>query len=60
MRHFKASVAINAGCEVMKLSRELGHANIQTTYNIYGHLMKESGDKKSENAAFVSAILAPV
>lgn len=57
MRHFKASAALNAGANVFKLSRELGHANIQTTHDLYGHLMKLDGDDVSANADHIRGLL---
>ena len=35
MRHSFATACIDAGVEVAKLSRWLGHCNVSTTYNMY-------------------------
>ena len=35
LRHSFATACINAGIEVAKVSRWLGHSNISTTYNRY-------------------------
>ena len=37
-RHSHASLLINAGVSLYVVSRHLGHSDIQTTANIYGHL----------------------
>jgi len=37
-RHTFASLAIGAGCNAKALSTYLGHANISTTFDRYGHL----------------------
>lgn len=37
-RHSHASMLINAGVSLYVVSRHLGHSDIQTTANIYGHL----------------------
>ncbi|MBF2260497.1 tyrosine-type recombinase/integrase [Staphylococcus capitis] len=37
-RHSQASLLINAGVSLYVVSRHLGHCDIQTTVNTYGHL----------------------
>jgi len=37
-RHSHASLLINAGVSLYVVSRHLGHCDIQTTVNTYGHL----------------------
>ena len=44
-RHFHASFLIDAGVPLMKISRRLGHESIQTTVNVYGHLMPDADDE---------------
>src|SRR6185312_2594427 len=44
LRHFYASVCAAAGIEIRKVSRWMGHANINTTYSIYTHLFSGSHD----------------
>jgi integrase len=46
LRHTHASWLLNAGVPITTVSRRLGHENIQTTVNIYGHL-----DRSSDAAA---------
>ncbi len=43
-RHCFASFMIAAGCNVKALSVIVGHANIQTTFDEYGHLMPDGAD----------------
>ena len=38
LRHSHASLLINMGVQPLLISERLGHDNIQTTLNIYGHL----------------------
>ncbi|GAA0421950.1 tyrosine-type recombinase/integrase [Streptomyces luteireticuli] len=45
LRHFFASNAIAGGVSLLEVSRWLGHATIQITADIYGHLTPDSGDK---------------
>lgn len=42
LRHTYASLLINAGENLKYVSRQLGHASIQITADLYGHLFKET------------------
>jgi integrase len=53
-RHTFASILIAAGVNAKALSTFLGHANISTTLDRYGHLFPGSGD---EAVALVDAYL---
>lgn len=44
-RHVFASFLIAAGVNVKALSVILGHSNIQTTFDVYGHLMPGGADE---------------
>ena len=46
LRHYYASACAAAGIEIRKVSRWLGHANINTTDSIYTHLF--NGDHASD------------
>lgn len=54
-RHTYASLMIAAGVNAKALSTFMGHASIQTTFNLYGHLMPGS---ESEAAGLLDAYLA--
>jgi hypothetical protein len=43
LRHTYASLLINQGESIKFVSRQLGHASIQITADIYSHLFKETG-----------------
>lgn len=45
LRHFYASVCAAAGIEIRKVSRWMGHANINTTDSIYTHLFNGPHDE---------------
>ena len=45
LRHSHASLLINNGVNIKALSERLGHANIQTTLNIYGHLYEQQDEQ---------------
>jgi integrase len=40
LRHTHASTLINAGIDVLTISRRLGHGSPAITLNVYGHLLK--------------------
>ncbi|MEJ7790987.1 MAG: tyrosine-type recombinase/integrase [Gaiellaceae bacterium] len=54
-RHTFASVLIAAGVNAKAITTYMGHASIQTTYDLYGKLMPGS---EAEAAALVNAYLA--
>jgi len=47
-------VALEAGWEAKDLCEHLGHTSIETTYDIYTHIMPK---RKKENAKKVEAVL---
>ena len=53
-RHTFASLVIAAGVDAKAISAYLGHASIQTTFDLYGHLMPGNED---EAVALVDAYL---
>ncbi|MCL6634894.1 MAG: site-specific integrase [Peptococcaceae bacterium] len=48
LRHTAATMMINAGVPAKVVSGHFGHANIGTTYDIYGHFLR-SADKEAAN-----------
>ena len=54
-RHTFASLMIAAGVNAKSLSTYMGHANIATTFDLYGHLMPGN---ENEAAALLDAYLA--
>ena len=55
-RHTFASVLIPAGVNAKAITAYMGHASIQTTYDLYGKLMPGS---EAEGAPLVDSYLAP-
>ncbi|GGB42549.1 site-specific integrase [Lentibacillus populi] len=45
LRHTAATDLINKGANIHSISKRLGHANIKTTMNIYGHYLEEADQK---------------
>ncbi|WP_200411960.1 site-specific integrase [Virgibacillus salexigens] len=48
LRHTSATILINKGIDAKPIQERLGHADIQTTVNIYSHLYKETNQIVSE------------
>jgi integrase len=47
-RHTFASLLIDAGANAKAIQTFLGHSKIQTTFDVYGHLMPGSHDEVRE------------
>ena len=45
LRHSHASLLINLGINILAISRRLGHDDIKTTLNIYGHLYHTTNEE---------------
>ncbi len=48
LRHTYATIAIAAGVPLERVSKNLGHANIQITANVYVHYIEEMREKDAE------------
>jgi integrase len=48
LRHTSAALLINEGVHAKIISERLGHSNIMTTMNIYGHVLKKA-DQEAAN-----------
>ncbi len=49
LRHTHASMLINAGVDILTISRRLGHSKAAITLDVYGHLM-HGADKAAADA----------
>ncbi len=56
LRHSHASHLIDAGVDIVKISKRLGHANVSTTLDVYSHLFAGREDKSA--AAINDAVKA--
>ena len=54
LRHFHASEMINAGVNVVTVSKRLGHASVSMTLNVYSHLVGDS--QRLAAATFAAAM----
>lgn len=57
LRHFYASMLIDRGAPPKEVQIMLGHADIQTTMNIYGHLFEERKGERHKIAESMAADL---
>jgi len=60
LRHTHASMLINAGLDILTISRRLGHSSPTITLNVYGHLIHGGDDRAAQimDAAFGSKTVA--
>jgi integrase len=60
LRHTHASMLINAGVDILTISRRLGHSSPTITLNVYGHLIHGEDDRAAQvmDAAFGSKMVA--
>jgi integrase len=56
LRHFFASMHIEKGTNLKKLQTLMGHANIETTLNVYGHLLDDDENLKASAAGMLSSL----
>ena len=52
-RHTVASVLLANGTDIVTVSKQLGHASVNTTENFYSHIIEENKAKASECIADV-------
>ena len=57
LRHFFASMLIEKETNLKKIQTLMGHSNIETTLNVYGHLLEDENDIKKESVGMLSALL---
>lgn len=56
LRHFFASMLIEKKVNLKKIQTLMGHTNIETTLNVYGHLLEEE-DKQKEETGLIGSLL---
>ena len=45
MRHPAAAFMVDGGADPLQVMRRMGHSDIRTTYNLYGHLFPDREDE---------------
>ncbi|MFG0217227.1 site-specific integrase [Brevibacillus porteri] len=49
LRHTSATLLINKGVHAKIISERLGHANILTTMNVYGHALRSADQEAAKH-----------
>ena len=57
LRHFYASMLIEKKTNLKKIQTLMGHSNIETTLNVYGHLLDDDDDDKSKGAGLIGQLI---
>jgi integrase len=57
LRHFFASMLIEKKTNLKKIQALMGHTNIETTLNVYGHLLEDSDRDKIGSVGLLSGML---
>jgi integrase len=58
LRHFFASMLIEKQTNLKKIQKLMGHENIETTLNVYGHLLDDDHNAKANNSGMLGGLLA--
>ncbi len=56
LRHFYASMHIDRGTNLKKLQTLMGHTNIETTLNVYGHLLDKAEDDTTVDGGVIGLL----
>jgi integrase len=57
LRHFFASMLIEKKTNLKKIQALMGHTNIETTLNVYGHLLEDSERDSTTSVGLLSGML---
>lgn len=57
LRHARASLEIESGANPKEIQRLMGHSSIRVTYDVYGHLFEDHGERRTERANAVAGLL---
>lgn len=60
LRHFFASMLIARKVNLKKIQTLMGHTNIETTLNVYGHLLEEAEEPRREPLGLLGRLSAVV
>ena len=57
LRHFFASMLFEKKANLKKIQTVMGHTNIETTLNVYGHLLEDTDKKDTEPVGMLGSLL---
>lgn len=58
LRHTYATRCFEAGVEILAVSKQLGHKDVKTTYNIYVHLLDDTKEKEIAKLSMIDKFIA--
>ena len=58
LRHFFASMLFENKANLKKIQTVMGHTNIETTLNVYGHLLEDPDKKDTEPVGMLGSLLS--
>jgi integrase len=58
LRHFYASMLIEQKINLKRIQQLMGHSDIKTTMNVYGHIIERVEDKAKEKFSLINSIRA--
>lgn len=56
LRHFFASMLIERRVNLKRMQKLMGHSNIETTLNTYGHLNEKAEEAEAVNIGMLAAL----
>ncbi len=56
LRHFFASVLIEKETNLKRIQSLMGHKNIETTLNVYGHLLDDDSQKERKSTGLIAGL----
>lgn len=56
LRHFYASMLIEKRVNLKRIQKLMGHSDIQTTFNVYGHVIERAEPEAPEERGILSAV----
>lgn len=59
LRHFYASMLIDQNMSTKRIQTRMGHEDITTTYNVYGHLIQRKEEQREEEQGGVVRMVSP-
>lgn len=58
LRHVRASLEIHNGASAKELTDLMGHASVQITFDVYGHLFKDHAESRAKRATVIEKQLS--
>lgn len=59
LRHFYASTIIDQGLDLKRIQKRMGHTSIETTLNVYGHLLERRELAEEDQSGIIGLLRKP-